>query len=152
LNTPSCRHLAGHARQHPGRWWRFGGGAVVEKGGERLRPGFLSLSRWWRDGWRKHRIRLSGLGINPHYGTPGNPYDRQTDSGRILIGCGSVGERWWRGGRDRNGYRWFGSHPSRALRQPIPAEGLRLGVPQSYVLDGLAPEVAGAFAADAPFE
>jgi aspartyl-tRNA(Asn)/glutamyl-tRNA(Gln) amidotransferase subunit A len=29
---------------------------------------------------------------------------------------------------------------------PIPAEGLRLGVPQSYVLDGLAAEVANAFA------
>ncbi len=29
---------------------------------------------------------------------------------------------------------------------PIPADGLRLGVPQSYVLDGLAAEVASAFA------
>src|SRR4029077_3298434 len=33
-----------------------------------------------------------------------------------------------------------------AAPPPIPAEGLRLGVPQSYVLDGLAAEVANAFA------
>jgi aspartyl-tRNA(Asn)/glutamyl-tRNA(Gln) amidotransferase subunit A len=30
---------------------------------------------------------------------------------------------------------------------PVPIEAMRLGVPQSYVLDGLAPEVANAFAA-----
>ena len=34
----------------------------------------------------------------------------------------------------------------RIVPPPIPAEGLRLGVPQSYVLDGLAPEVANGFA------
>ena len=31
------------------------------------------------------------------------------------------------------------------LPPPIPVEALRLGVPQSYVLDGLSPEVAGAY-------
>src|SRR5437588_4700993 len=35
---------------------------------------------------------------------------------RILIGCGSIGERRWRCGRDRNRYRRLGSHPSRSLR------------------------------------
>src|SRR5262249_50809147 len=30
--------------------------------------------------------------------------------------------------------------------EPLPVEGLRLGVPQSFVLDDLAPEVASAFA------
>ena len=34
-----------------------------------------------------------------------------------------------------------------AVPAPIPIEALRLGVPQTYVLDGLAPEVANAFAA-----
>src|SRR5437763_10298473 len=34
-----------------------------------------------------------------------------------------------------------------AVPAPIPVEALRIGVPQTYVLDGLAPEVANAFAA-----
>src|SRR5204862_5023678 len=34
-----------------------------------------------------------------------------------------------------------------AAPAPIPVEAMRLGVPQSFVLDGLSPEVANAFAA-----
>jgi xanthine dehydrogenase molybdopterin-binding subunit B len=35
---------------------------------------------------------------------------------RIIIGRGSVGERWRRRDRDRNRYRRLGPHPGRALR------------------------------------
>jgi aspartyl-tRNA(Asn)/glutamyl-tRNA(Gln) amidotransferase subunit A len=41
---------------------------------------------------------FSGVGINPHYGTPGNPCDRRL----IVIGCGGVGGRWWRRCRNWN--------------------------------------------------
>ena len=59
---------------------------------------------------------FSGVGFNPHYGTPGNPYDRRADTGRIVIGCSGVGERWWRPCRNWNRYRRLGPHPGRALR------------------------------------
>ena len=29
---------------------------------------------------------FTGLGLNPHYGTPGNPADRSAHSGRLLVG------------------------------------------------------------------
>jgi aspartyl-tRNA(Asn)/glutamyl-tRNA(Gln) amidotransferase subunit A len=59
---------------------------------------------------------FSGVGINPHYGTPGNPYDRRLIPGRIVIGCSGVGERWWRRCRYWNRYRRLGPHPGSALR------------------------------------
>jgi aspartyl-tRNA(Asn)/glutamyl-tRNA(Gln) amidotransferase subunit A len=140
---------------------------------------------------------FSGVGINPHYGTPGNPYDRQrvpggssagapvsvadgcaivaigTDTGgsvRIPAAlCGVVGLKPTAKRISRNG----ATPLSRTLDsigplansvaccaiadavmagdEPTPpasvsVEGLRLGVPQSFVLDDLAPEVASAFA------
>jgi aspartyl-tRNA(Asn)/glutamyl-tRNA(Gln) amidotransferase subunit A len=140
---------------------------------------------------------FSGVGINPHYGTPGNPYDRAlvpggssagapvsvadgaavvaigTDTGgsvRIPAAlCGVVGwkptaKRISRAGAtplsttlDSIGPLansvaccaiadavMAGDEPAAPDRAPV--EGLRLGVPQSFVLDDLAPEVAAAFA------
>src|SRR5690348_6412860 len=140
---------------------------------------------------------FSGVGINPHYGTPGNPYDRRlipggsssgaavsvSDGGAVVgIGtdtggsvripaalCGIVGFKPTQKRIPRDGVTplsttldsigplansvaccavadavMAGEPP--IAPPPIPAEGLRLGVPQSYVLDGLAAEVASAFA------
>ena len=140
---------------------------------------------------------FSGVGINPHYGTPGNPYDRRlipggsssgaavsvSDGGAVVaIGtdtggsvripaalCGIVGFKPTQKRIPRDGVTplsttldlvgplansvaccavadavMAGEPP--IAPPPIPAEGLRLGVPQSYVLDGLAAEVANAFA------
>jgi aspartyl-tRNA(Asn)/glutamyl-tRNA(Gln) amidotransferase subunit A len=140
---------------------------------------------------------FSGVGINPHYGTPGNPYDRQrvpggssagapvsvadgcaivaigTDTGgsvRIPAAlCGVVGLKPTAKRISRDGATplsttldsigplansvaccaiadavMAGDEPT--APGPLSVEGLRLGVPQSFVLDDLAPEVASAFA------
>jgi aspartyl-tRNA(Asn)/glutamyl-tRNA(Gln) amidotransferase subunit A len=140
---------------------------------------------------------FSGVGINPHYGTPGNPYDRQripggssagapvsvadgcaivaigTDTGgsvRIPAAlCGVVGLKPTAKRIPREGATplsttldsigplansvaccaiadavMAGDPPT--APDPVPVDALRLGVPQSFVLDGLAPEVARAFA------
>jgi aspartyl-tRNA(Asn)/glutamyl-tRNA(Gln) amidotransferase subunit A len=140
---------------------------------------------------------FSGVGINPHYGTPGNPYDRQrvpggssagapvsvadgcaivaigTDTGgsvRIPAAlCGVVGLKPTAKRISRDGATplsttldsigplansvaccaiadavMAGDEPT--APGPLSVEGLRLGVPQSFVLDDLAPEVARAFA------
>ena len=59
---------------------------------------------------------FSGVGINPHYGTPGNPYDRKRIPGGSSSGAAvSVGGRAMRR-RDRNRYRRLGAHPVGALR------------------------------------
>jgi aspartyl-tRNA(Asn)/glutamyl-tRNA(Gln) amidotransferase subunit A len=139
---------------------------------------------------------FSGVGINPHYGTPGNPYDRTripggssagapvsvadgcavvaigTDTGgsvRIPAAlCGIVGFKPTASRVPRAGATplsttldsigplansvaccaitdavMAGENPSAPDEAPIP--GLRLAVPQSFVLDDLAPEVADAF-------
>jgi len=141
---------------------------------------------------------FSGVGINPHYGTPGNPYDRQrvpggssagapvsvadaqavvaigTDTGgsvRIPAAlCGVVGLKPTAKRIARDGATplsttldsigplansvaccamadavMAGEAP--VAPDPAPVAGLRLGVPQSFVLDDLAPEVAAAFEA-----
>ena len=141
---------------------------------------------------------FSGVGINPHYGTPGNPCDRRlipggSSSGAavsvgdaqaiVAIGsdtggsvripaalCGLVGFKPTQRRIPRDGVIplsttldsigplgnsvaccatadaiMAGEPP--VTPRPAPVAGLRLGVPQSYVLDGLAPEVASAFAA-----
>src|SRR6266481_3034901 len=141
---------------------------------------------------------FSGVGINPHYGTPGNPYDRRlipggsssgaavsvgdgqavvaigTDTGgsvRIPAAfCGIAGFKPTQYRIPRDGAVplsmtldsigplansiaccaiadavMAGEPP--VAPAPTPIEAMRLGVPQSYVLDGLAPEVANAFAA-----
>jgi aspartyl-tRNA(Asn)/glutamyl-tRNA(Gln) amidotransferase subunit A len=140
---------------------------------------------------------FSGVGINPHYGTPGNPYDRRlipggSSSGAavsvgdgaaiVAIGsdtggsvripaalCGIVGFKPTQMRVSRDGVIplsttldsigplansvaccaiadavMAGDAPSAPA--PWPVEGLRLGVPQGFVLEGLAPEVASAFA------
>jgi aspartyl-tRNA(Asn)/glutamyl-tRNA(Gln) amidotransferase subunit A len=140
---------------------------------------------------------FSGVGINPHYGTPGNPYDRArvpggssagapvsvadgqaivaigTDTGgsvRIPAAlCGVVGfkptaERISRDGAiplsttlDSIGPLanavaccaiadavMAGEAP--IAPDPAPVMGLRLGVPQTFMLDDLEPAVASAFA------
>jgi aspartyl-tRNA(Asn)/glutamyl-tRNA(Gln) amidotransferase subunit A len=141
---------------------------------------------------------FSGVGINPHYGTPGNPYDRRlipggsssgaavsvgdgqavvaigTDTGgsvRIPAAlCGIAGFKPTQYRIPRDGVVplsttldsigplansiaccaiadavMAGEPPVAPVR--IPVEAMRFGVPQSYVLDDLAPEVANAFAA-----
>jgi aspartyl-tRNA(Asn)/glutamyl-tRNA(Gln) amidotransferase subunit A len=141
---------------------------------------------------------FSGVGINPHYGTPGNPSDRRlipggSSSGAavsvgdaqavVAIGsdtggsvripaalCGLVGFKPTQRRIPRDGViplsttldsigplansvaccaiadAIMAGEPPEAP-PPVAALGLRLGVPQSYVLDGLAPEVGRAFEA-----
>ncbi len=140
---------------------------------------------------------FSGVGINPHYGTPGNPYDRRlipggsssgaavsvSDGGAVVaIGtdtggsvripaalCGVVGFKptQYRIPRDgvtplsttldsigplANSVACCAVADAVMAGEPpiapptIPVVGLRLGVPHSYVLDGLAAEVANGFA------
>jgi aspartyl-tRNA(Asn)/glutamyl-tRNA(Gln) amidotransferase subunit A len=141
---------------------------------------------------------FSGVGINPHYGTPGNPFDRRlipggsssgaavsvgdgqavvaigTDTGgsvRIPAGfCGIAGFKptQYRIPRDgavplsttldsigplANSIACCAIADAVMAGEPpvapaaVPIEAMRLGVPQSYVLDDLATEVADAFAA-----
>ena len=139
---------------------------------------------------------FSGVGINPHYGTPGNPYDRRripggssagapvsvadgqaivaigTDTGgsvRIPAAlCGVVGFKPTAKRVPRDGAiplsttldsigplansvaccaiadAVMAGEEAKAPA-PVPVDGLRLGVPQSFVLDDLAAEVAQAF-------
>jgi len=140
---------------------------------------------------------FSGVGINPHYGTPGNPYDRQhvpggssagapvsvadgqaivaigTDTGgsvRIPAAlCGVVGFKPTAKRVSRDGAIPLSTTldsigplansvaccaitdavmagDEAVAAKPAPVAGLRLGVPQTFMLDDLAPEVAGAFA------
>jgi aspartyl-tRNA(Asn)/glutamyl-tRNA(Gln) amidotransferase subunit A len=140
---------------------------------------------------------FSGVGINPHLGTPGNPYDRQRIPGGSSAGapvsvadeCAVVAIGTDTGGSVRIpaalcgvvGFKPTAKRVSRdgaiplsttldsigplansvaccaiadavmAGEQPTapeaaPVAGLRLAVPQSFVLDGLEPEVANAFA------
>jgi aspartyl-tRNA(Asn)/glutamyl-tRNA(Gln) amidotransferase subunit A len=140
---------------------------------------------------------FSGVGINPHYGTPGNPYDRRlipggsssgaavsVNDGAAVIGigtdtggsvripaalCGIVGFKATQKRIPRDGVTplsttldsvgplaksvaccvvadavMAGELP--VVPPAIAIEALRLAVPQTYVLDGLEPEVATAFA------
>ncbi len=141
---------------------------------------------------------FSGVGINPHYGTPGNPHDRRlipggSSSGAavsvgdaqavVAIGsdtggsvripaalCGIVGFKPTQPRIPRDGVIplsttlasigplansvaccaiadavMAGEPPLAPAAMPV--EGLRLGVLQGFVLEGLAPEVASAFTA-----
>ena len=138
---------------------------------------------------------FSGVGLNPHYGTPGNPRDRQRIPGgsssgapvSVALGCvAAIGTDT--GGSVRipaalcgiTGFKptqarvpldgvlplsqtldsvgplansvaccaiadavMAGETPE--VPPALPVEGLRLGVPQTLVLDDLGPEVAAAF-------
>ena len=140
---------------------------------------------------------FSGVGINPHYGTPGNPHDRglipggSSSGAAVSVGdgaaivaigsdtggsvripaalCGLVGFKPTQRRIPRDGViplsttldsigplansvaccaiadAVMAGEPAVAPA-PMPANGLRLGVLQGFVLDGLAPEVASAFA------
>lgn len=138
---------------------------------------------------------FSGVGINPHYGTPGNPYDRTRIPGgssagapvSVADGCAAVAIGTDTGGSVRIpaalcgvvGFKPTARRIPRAGATPLsttldsigplansvaccaiadaimakeepavseaPVPGLRLAVPQSFVLDNLAPEVANAF-------
>jgi aspartyl-tRNA(Asn)/glutamyl-tRNA(Gln) amidotransferase subunit A len=141
---------------------------------------------------------FSGVGINPHYGTPGNPHDRAlipggSSSGAavsvgdgqavVAIGtdtggsvrlpaalCGLAGFKPTQYRISRDGVVplsttldsigplansvaccaiadavMAGEEP--AAPEPVPAEAMRLAVPQSFVFDDLTPDVASAFAA-----
>jgi aspartyl-tRNA(Asn)/glutamyl-tRNA(Gln) amidotransferase subunit A len=140
---------------------------------------------------------FSGVGINPHYGTPGNPFDRglipggsssgaavSVSDGSAVVGigtdtggsvripaalCGIVGFKPTQKRIPRDGVTplsptldsigplansvaccaiadaiMAGEPP--IVPPAIPAEALRLGVPQTYVLDGLEADVAVSFA------
>jgi aspartyl-tRNA(Asn)/glutamyl-tRNA(Gln) amidotransferase subunit A len=140
---------------------------------------------------------FSGVGINPHYGTPGNPYDRKRIPGgssagapvSVADGCAIVAIGTDTGGSVRIpaalcgvvGLKPTAKRISRDGATPlsttldsigplansvaccaiadavmageppiapdsVPVEALRLGVPQSFVLDDLDPDVARAFA------
>src|SRR6266542_2873914 len=129
---------------------------------------------------------FSGVGINPHYGTPGNPHDRRLIPGgsssgaAVSVGDGQavVGIGTDTGGSVRIPAAFCGIAGFKPTQYRIPragavplsttldsigplansiaccaiadavmaGEAMRLAVPQSYVLDGLAPEVANAFA------
>ena len=140
---------------------------------------------------------FSGIGINPHYGTPGNPFDRArvpggssagapvsvADGGALVaIGtdtggsvripaalCGVVGFKPTQRRIPRDGATPLSTtldsigplansvaccaiadavmagEPPQAP-PPFPVSGLRLAVPQTFVFDDVAPEVASAFA------
>ena len=144
---------------------------------------------------------FSGVGINPHYGTPGNPFDRRlipggSSSGAavsvgdscavVAIGsdtggsvripaalCGIVGFKPTKNRIPCDGAiplsttldsigplansvaccaitdAVMAGEPADRVCAPPPVSvaGLRLGVAQCYLLEGLAPEVAEAFAA-----
>jgi aspartyl-tRNA(Asn)/glutamyl-tRNA(Gln) amidotransferase subunit A len=139
---------------------------------------------------------FSGVGINPHYGTPGNPYDRKRIPGgsssgapiSVMDGMAAVAIGTDTGGSVRIpaafcGLAGFKPTQFRVPRDgatplsttldsigpiglsvaccaltdavlagepavvptAIPVEALRLGIPQTLVLDDLEPAVAGAF-------
>jgi aspartyl-tRNA(Asn)/glutamyl-tRNA(Gln) amidotransferase subunit A len=140
---------------------------------------------------------FSGVGINPHFGTPGNPHDRRlipggSSSGAavsvadgqavVAIGsdtggsvripaalCGMCGFKPTQRRIPRDGAiplsttldsigplansiaccaiadAVMAGMPAMAP-DAAPVDGLRLGVPQTHVLDGIAPAVASAFA------
>ena len=59
---------------------------------------------------------FSGVGINPHYGTPGNPYDRRLIPGGSSSGRSGVGRRRAGHCSDRQRYRRLRAHPGGAVR------------------------------------
>jgi len=110
---------------------------------------------------------FSGVGINPHYGTPGNPFDRTLIPGgssagapiSVADGMAAVAIGTDTGGSVRipaalcggvsvaccalTDAVMAGEEP--VLPKAVPPEGLRLGVPKTVVLDDLEAPVATAF-------
>ena len=60
---------------------------------------------------------FSGIGINPHYGTPGNPADRCTRAGRLVVRRGRRGGGRHLRHRHRLRYRRLGAAAGRLLRR-----------------------------------
>ena len=88
---------------------------------------------------------FSGLGINPHYGTPRNTYDRST--GRIPGGSSPGAAVSVTDGMAYAALDAVLSGEPRSDLTPFPLDGLRLAVPQTLVFDGIDATVAAAFAA-----
>ena len=59
---------------------------------------------------------FSGVGLNPHYGTPGNAADRARVPGRLELGRRGRGRRPHVRHRDRHRYRRLDPHPGGAQR------------------------------------
>ncbi len=86
----------------------------------------------------------SGLGLNPHYGTPGNPYDRETIPGGSSSGaavsvadamaCGAIGTDT--GGSCRIPAAFCGITGFKPTQARVPLAG---SVPLSYSLDSIGP-------------
>ena len=58
----------------------------------------------------------SGVGANPHFGTPGNPADRTRVPGGSIVGRRGRRRRRHVRHRDRQRHRRLDAHPGRALR------------------------------------
>ena len=87
---------------------------------------------------------FSGVGANPHFGTPGNPRDRRARAGRLVVRRRGRRRRRHRRDRDRHRYRRLGAHPGGAMRhrrlQAEPAAHPdRRGVSLSTTLDSIGP-------------
>ena len=53
---------------------------------------------------------FSGVGANPHFGTPGNPRDRAACAGRLIVRRAGRGRRWHVRDFDRHRHRRLGAH------------------------------------------
>jgi len=72
---------------------------------------------------------FSGIGWNPHYGTPLNPFDPRgrADSRRLVVGRRGFGRRRHVRSRDRHRHRRLGPHPGGAVRHQSASSRRRAG-------------------------
>jgi aspartyl-tRNA(Asn)/glutamyl-tRNA(Gln) amidotransferase subunit A len=100
---------------------------------------------------------LTGIGANPHYGTPGNPADRARVPGWLVVGCGCRGcrrilrdrHRLGHGGSTRIPASFCGIVGFKPSKSRVPTDG---AFPFSPALDSIGPmakTVALCAAADA---
>ena len=80
---------------------------------------------------------FSGVGMNPHYGTPGQSGRPRAHSRRLLVGCRGRGRGPDVRHRDRHRHRRLDPHPGRALRhrrlQAEPVAGADRGRVSAFV-------------------